>query len=62
MPPRLPALIADPPPSDARVWLENARLLDGTGAPPREHVSVLVESWLLAYAVFSCRRLRLSGI
>jgi imidazolonepropionase-like amidohydrolase len=44
MPPRLPALIADPPPAEGRLWLENARLVDGTGAEARERVSVLVEA------------------
>jgi imidazolonepropionase-like amidohydrolase len=43
MPQRLPALIADPPPADGRLWLTNARLFDGTGAGMREHISVLVE-------------------
>jgi len=44
MPPRLPALIADPPPAEGRLWLGNARLVDGTGADARERVSVLVEA------------------
>lgn len=44
MPQRLPSLIADPPPADARLWLTNARLFDGTGAGVRERVSVLVEA------------------
>jgi imidazolonepropionase-like amidohydrolase len=44
MPPRLPSLLADPPPADERLWLENARLLDGTGAAPVEGVSILVEA------------------
>ena len=42
MPARLPALLAAPPPGRAPVWLTNARLLDGTGAAPRENASVLV--------------------
>ena len=42
MPARLPALLAAPPPGPAPLWLTNARLLDGTGAPPREGASVLV--------------------
>ncbi len=41
MPPRLPALLAAPPPGPP-LWLTNARLLDGTGAAPREGASVLV--------------------
>jgi imidazolonepropionase-like amidohydrolase len=48
MPPRLPALINDPPPSEERLWLTNARLFDGTGAAPRDDVSVLVESGRIA--------------
>ncbi len=48
MPPRLPALINDPPPADAPLWLENARLFDGTGAPVREGVSVLVDGGRIA--------------
>ena len=48
MPPRLPALLADPPPGEARLWLENARLFDGTGAAPRERASVLVEAGRIA--------------
>ena len=42
MPPRLPALIADPSPGGERLWLANARLQDGTGA------SVLVENGRIA--------------
>ena len=42
MPARLPALLAAPPPGPTPLWLTNARLLDGTGAPPREGASVLV--------------------
>src|SRR5438132_438127 len=48
MPARLPALIADPPPPEERLWLENARLFDGTGAAVRERVSVLVEAGRIA--------------
>ena len=44
MPPRLPALISDPAPAERRLWLANARLVDGTGAEARERVSVLVEA------------------
>ena len=42
MPPRLPALLAAPPPGRAALRLTNARLIDGTGAAPRENASVLV--------------------
>jgi imidazolonepropionase-like amidohydrolase len=41
VPPRLPALIADPTPSPRRLWLTGGRLFDGTGAPVRE-ASVLL--------------------
>jgi imidazolonepropionase-like amidohydrolase len=44
MPQRLPALIADPPAAEGRLWLTNARLFDGTGASIREGASVLVEA------------------
>jgi imidazolonepropionase-like amidohydrolase len=40
MPPRLPALIADPTPADRRFWLTGARLIDGNGGPPREAAAV----------------------
>jgi imidazolonepropionase-like amidohydrolase len=43
MPARLPSLLADPPPGEERLWLANGRLFDGTGAPLRSGVSVLVE-------------------
>jgi imidazolonepropionase-like amidohydrolase len=43
VPQRLPALIADPPPAEGRLWLTNGRLFDGTGAGMRERVSVLVD-------------------
>jgi imidazolonepropionase-like amidohydrolase len=42
MPPRLPALLGDPPRGDRHLWLTGARLVDGTGAPPRDRVSVEV--------------------
>ena len=48
MPARLPALIADPPPAGERLWLQNARLFDGTGAEVRESVSLLVEAGRIA--------------
>ena len=43
MPPRLPSLIADPPPGGERLWLTNLRLFDGTGEPLRDGISVLVD-------------------
>jgi imidazolonepropionase-like amidohydrolase len=48
LPARLPALIADPPPAGERLWLQNARLFDGTGAEVRESVSLLVEAGRIA--------------
>ena len=51
MPPRLPALLADPAPSERRLWLTGGRLFDGTGSPTREHVSVLVEEGRIARVV-----------
>jgi imidazolonepropionase-like amidohydrolase len=48
LPARLPALIADPPPAGERLWLQNARLFDGTGARARESVSLLVEAGRIA--------------
>jgi imidazolonepropionase-like amidohydrolase len=47
MPHRFPALIAAPAPGRGRLWLTNARLLDGTGAPVRENVAVLVEDGII---------------
>ena len=43
MPPRLPALLADRAPRPGRLWLTNARVLDGAGSPLSEHAAVLVE-------------------
>ena len=42
MPVRLPALLAAPPTGKTPLWLTGARLIDGTGAAPREGASVLV--------------------
>jgi imidazolonepropionase-like amidohydrolase len=47
VPARLPALLADPPPSDRRLWLTGGRLFDGTGAA-RNGISVLVEDGRVA--------------
>jgi imidazolonepropionase-like amidohydrolase len=47
MPHRFPALIAAPAPGRERLWLTSARLFDGTGAPVRENVSVLVEDGII---------------
>jgi imidazolonepropionase-like amidohydrolase len=48
VPPRLPALLADPPPPTRRLWLTGGRLFDGTGAPARNGVSVLVADGRIA--------------
>ena len=48
MPPRLPALLADPPVGSEPLWLTNARLFDGTGVALRDGVAVLVEDGLIA--------------
>ena len=42
MPHRHPSLLAAPPPAPGRLWLTDARLFDGTGAPVRDHAAVLV--------------------
>jgi imidazolonepropionase-like amidohydrolase len=68
VPPRLPALIADPPPSDDRLWLANARLLDGIASSPNEGASVLVENGRIALVARAgeappegCRTIDLAG-
>jgi imidazolonepropionase-like amidohydrolase len=48
LPARLPARIADPPPGSDPLWIGDARLLDGTGAPARERVSILVADGRIA--------------
>src|SRR3979411_1768429 len=48
MPARLPSLIPDPRPPDERLWVTNGRLFDGSVAPVRERVSVLVEAGRIA--------------
>ena len=47
-PPRMGALLAAPPTATGRLWLTNARLFDGTGAPVREGAAVLVEDGVVA--------------
>jgi imidazolonepropionase-like amidohydrolase len=44
---RFPALIAAPAAGEGRIWLTNARLFDGTGAPLREHAAILVEDGII---------------
>jgi imidazolonepropionase-like amidohydrolase len=46
-PARMGAMLAAPPPAAGRLWLTNARLFDGTGAPPREGAAVLIEDGAL---------------
>ncbi len=48
MPHRHPSLLAAPPPAPGRLWLTNARLFDGTGAPVRDHAGVLVADGVIA--------------
>lgn len=48
MPPRLPALLADPPPGTGRLWLTDATLFDGTGAAPVAGAAVLVQDGRIA--------------
>jgi len=48
MPPRLPCMLADPPPAAGRLWLTGARLFDGTGAAVREGAAVLLEDGRIA--------------
>jgi len=50
VPPRLPALLADPTPSPRSLWLTGGLLFDGTGAPVRE-ASVLVADGRIARVV-----------
>jgi len=45
---RMPALLAAPPPATGRLHLTGARLLDGTGAAPRDGAAVLVEDGRIA--------------
>jgi len=47
---RFPALIAAPAAAEGRIWLTNARLFDGTGAPLREHTAILVEDGIIRVA------------
>jgi imidazolonepropionase-like amidohydrolase len=42
VPHRHPSLLAAPPAAPGRLWLTNARLFDGTGAPVRDRAGVLV--------------------
>ncbi len=48
MPARRPSLLAAPPPRPGRLWLTGARLIDGTGARPREGTAVLGEDGVVA--------------
>jgi imidazolonepropionase-like amidohydrolase len=50
VPARLPALLAAPPAGAQPLLLTNARLLDGTGAPPRDGATVLVRDGRVAAA------------
>jgi imidazolonepropionase-like amidohydrolase len=45
---RMGALLAAPPAAAGRLWLTNARLFDGTGAPARDSAGVLVADGTIA--------------
>jgi len=47
VPHRFPALIADPPRSEGRLWLTGGRLFDGTRGPVRDGAAVLVEDGVI---------------
>jgi len=47
VPHRFPALIADPPRGEGRLWLTGGRLFDGTGGPVRDGAAVLVEDGVI---------------
>jgi imidazolonepropionase-like amidohydrolase len=47
VPHRFPALIADPPRGEGRLWLTGGRLFDGTGSPVRDGAAVLVEDGII---------------
>jgi hypothetical protein len=47
MPHRHPSLLAAPPVAPGRLWLTNARLFDGTGAPARDGAAVLVSDGVI---------------
>jgi imidazolonepropionase-like amidohydrolase len=47
VPHRFPALIADPPRGQGRLWLTGGRLFDGTGGPVRDDAAVLVEDGVI---------------
>ncbi|HEV2240570.1 MAG TPA: hypothetical protein VGR98_05950, partial [Streptosporangiaceae bacterium] len=47
MPHRFPALIADPPRGEGRLWLTGGRVFDGTSGPVRDGLAVLVEDGVI---------------
>jgi imidazolonepropionase-like amidohydrolase len=47
VPHRFPALIADPPRGEGRLWLTGGRVFDGTGGPLRDGLAVLVEDGVI---------------
>ena len=47
MPHRFPALIADPPRGEGRLWLTGGRLFDGTGARLLSATGLVPLSWLM---------------
>jgi imidazolonepropionase-like amidohydrolase len=48
LPHRFPALIAAPTAGGQSLWLTNAQLFDGTGAPLREHAAILVRDGMIS--------------
>jgi imidazolonepropionase-like amidohydrolase len=47
MPPRLPALLAEPPRADATIWLTGGAVFDGTGSAARSGAAVLVRDGVI---------------
>jgi imidazolonepropionase-like amidohydrolase len=47
MPPRLPALLAEPPRASGRLWLTGGGVFDGTGSPVRRGSAVLVSGGVI---------------
>jgi imidazolonepropionase-like amidohydrolase len=47
VPHRFPALIAEPPRAEGRLWLTGGRVFDGTGGPVRDGVAVLIEDGVI---------------
>ena len=61
MPHRFPALIADPPRGEGRLWLTGGRLFDGTGGPVRTEVVPLTTTVRRTRAA-TTRRMRMAAL